>query len=601
MLLPPYFPLFIKGITMTTLFTVALVLNALLFIPQILKIVQTKSAKGISLTTFMGFLSLQLAIVLYSAVKHDYLLMLCYLLNTLSCGTLVALAFFYTYVGGKPTEDKGEDDVLSVKDILEQLPAYVYWKDTKGGLLGCNKNTWELFNFHSMAEYVGKTDYDLLTKEEADILSATDQTVIQTGEAKVIEEMFVIANGEKRLYLSHKIPLKNKQGATIGLIGTSVDITNAKQKLEDRLALLENIVAIMPEYISWKNTKGVYLGCNNNQASAAGFKSRKEILGKTDADLPWQEQARLLREVDVSVMQTGLPRVNEAYGILANGTETTLLYHKVPLYQRNEIVGVLCMAFDITDRKKLEALKIQQEVDEKNKNVMNILAGSIAHELRTPLAIININLDLLCRVNKNEDPASHDDKIKKIDLYSEKIRQSIRDTTQVINMILVKLRHVVSNKVEQQNFKLYSISEVIEEALVMYPFKINEAKLVRYEKKEQDFQASGDPILSRHVIFNLIKNGLNAILETSFGEIVITLDLQDRKYNRVVLTDTAGGISANLISKMFNKFETTDQTHNGAGLGLSFCKLVMTSYDGDIVCESDEEHYTKFTLSFPKP
>jgi two-component system aerobic respiration control sensor histidine kinase ArcB len=581
---------------MTTLFALALVLNALFFIPQIFKIIRQKSAKGISLITFTGLLFLQLFIVFYSMTQYDYFLTLISLLNILIYGTIVAAAFFYIYTGDKSKIKQ----TAELQDIINQLPAYAYWKDINGVMLGCNKNILGLFNFSSTDEYIGKTDYDLFAKEEANMLTATDQEIIRTGKAKVIEEMLTIRGTERRLYLSYKLPLTNKQNEIIGLIGTSVDITHAKQKLEDRLALLENIIAIMPEYISWKNKKGVYLGCNDNHATSAGFLSRKDILGKTDHDLPWKEHADLLREMDKEVMSTGLPQTKEELGVLANGTEITLLSHKTPLYQRGEIVGVLSISFDITDRKKLEALKIQQEVDEKNKNVMNILAGSIAHELRTPLAIININLDLLCRINKNEDASNQEEKIKKIELYSEKIRQSIRDTTQVINMILVKLRHVVSNKVELQNFKLYSISEIIEDALLIYPFKVNEAKLVHYQKTDQDFQTLGDPILTRHVLFNLIKNSLHAILEAGFGDVTVTLDLQDRKYNRIIFTNTAGGVSADLISKMFNKFETTDQTHNGAGLGLSFCKLVMHSYEGDVICDSDEEHYTKFTLIFPK-
>jgi two-component system aerobic respiration control sensor histidine kinase ArcB len=517
------------------------------------------------------------------------------LINTilLICVAILIVAIFYN------TRRKYKNTELNINDILEQLPGYAYWKDKKGVCLGCNKNTWELLGLKSLADYIGKTDYDLFSKEEANILAANDQEVIQTGKIKIVEEKFSIDTGEKRLYFSHKIPLKNKKGHIVGLIGVSLDITQAKQKMEDRLALLENIIAVMPGHVYWKNKEGIYRGCNDNQAISAGFNIRKEILGKTDWDLPWKEKAENIRAVDLDVMKTGIPNISESSLLLADGTEATFLTDKKPLYKKDEIIGIVGISFDITDRKKLEALKMQQTIDEKNKNVMNILAGSIAHELRTPLAIININLDLLSRINKNRE-LQQEEKISKIEQFGEKIRQSIRDTTQVINMILVKLRHVVTNKVEEKNFKPYSMSEIIEEALSMYPFKVNEEKLIHYKNEGENFQTLGDAILTRHVLFNLIKNGLNAIAESGYGTVSIALNVDDKKFNRVMITDMAGGLSSDRLSKIFNKFETNDQTHNGAGLGLSFCKLVMQSYDGDILCESDEETYTRFTLIFPK-
>ena len=61
--------------------------------------------------------------------------------------------------------------------------------------------------------------------------------------------------------------------------------------------------------------------------------------------------------------------------------------------------------------------------------------------------------------------------------------------------------------------------------------------------------------------------------------------------------DTAKGMTAKQLSRLFDHFYTT--TFMGTGIGLSFCKLVMNRLGGDISCEAQEGLYTKFILSFP--
>ena len=79
-------------------FSISLLVNSLLFIPQILTILQHKSAENVSLLTFMGFNIIQLFILLHGVVNHDYLLVLGYLLSLLSCGTVTTLIIYYRYI-----------------------------------------------------------------------------------------------------------------------------------------------------------------------------------------------------------------------------------------------------------------------------------------------------------------------------------------------------------------------------------------------------------------------------------------------------------------------------------------------------------------------
>src|SRR3989338_1160 len=146
------------------IFGAALFINALLFIPQILKILKEKSAKGVSLLTFLGFLLIQFSIVLHGLNNHDYLLMLGYLLSMLTCGTVVGLILFYR----KSTTTLNENESLTLEEIVAQLPTYVYWKDKNGVCLGSNTHNWKGVGLKSLGELIGKLDYAFFPKEEAD-------------------------------------------------------------------------------------------------------------------------------------------------------------------------------------------------------------------------------------------------------------------------------------------------------------------------------------------------------------------------------------------------------------------------------------------------
>ena len=79
-------------------FTLGLVVNALLFIPQAVKLYRAKSAENISLITFFGFCLIQLFTVLHASIHRDYLLMLGTLCALITCGIVTGLIIYYGYI-----------------------------------------------------------------------------------------------------------------------------------------------------------------------------------------------------------------------------------------------------------------------------------------------------------------------------------------------------------------------------------------------------------------------------------------------------------------------------------------------------------------------
>lgn len=79
-------------------FSISLLVNAALFIPQIISLLRTKSAEGVSLITFAGFNVIQLFTMLHGLYMHDYLLAGGYLLSILTCGSVTILLFYMRYI-----------------------------------------------------------------------------------------------------------------------------------------------------------------------------------------------------------------------------------------------------------------------------------------------------------------------------------------------------------------------------------------------------------------------------------------------------------------------------------------------------------------------
>lgn len=81
-------------------FSISLVANSLLFIPQVVKLLKAKNAKNVSLVTFAGFCLIQLSMVLHAYIGRDYLMLLGVLLSLIACGTVTVLIVYYNYIKG---------------------------------------------------------------------------------------------------------------------------------------------------------------------------------------------------------------------------------------------------------------------------------------------------------------------------------------------------------------------------------------------------------------------------------------------------------------------------------------------------------------------
>ena len=128
--------------------------------------------------------------------------------------------------------------------VLLHTTGNLYWKDKEGRYLGCNLEFAKMANLKLPEEIVGKTDHDLfsnlLGEDGVKKLIEVDKNVIKNCQEEVVEELGINLKGEKAYYLTKKVPFRNDQGEIIGLIGTSIDITDLRETQKKLKTALKN-------------------------------------------------------------------------------------------------------------------------------------------------------------------------------------------------------------------------------------------------------------------------------------------------------------------------------------------------------------------------
>lgn len=139
-----------------------------------------------------------------------------------------------------------------LKNSLNAIAIYYWWKDLKGRYLGCNQRAAEMLGLNSEAEIIGKTDYDLPWAINADALVANDKLTIKTKKVYSQEEEATDAHGNVLTFLVTKAPLLDDNQKVIGVIGTSIDITKQKEnekKLRKAKELAEVASRVKSDFI----------------------------------------------------------------------------------------------------------------------------------------------------------------------------------------------------------------------------------------------------------------------------------------------------------------------------------------------------------------
>lgn len=255
-----------------------------------------------------------------------------------------------------------------LRTVFRTIPDLIWLKDTEGTFLACNQ-TFERLLGASESEIIGKTDYDFVDREAADMFRANDRKAAQAGHSKVNEEWLKFAkDGYEGLFETIKTPMYDDQGELIGVLGLARDISDhrraelALQALNrDFISLLENTT----DFIYHKDADSRFRFCSQTLAEITGHASWRDMIGKHNLEVFPAETAKIYQEEEALVFKEGTPllnKINPYYD--QQGRKRWISTNKWPVKDdQDEVIGLFGISRDITDQlATAEALKESEEM-----------------------------------------------------------------------------------------------------------------------------------------------------------------------------------------------------------------------------------------------
>jgi signal transduction histidine kinase/AmiR/NasT family two-component response regulator len=223
------------------------------------------------------------------------------------------------------------------------------------------------------------------------------------------------------------------------------------------------------------------------------------------------------------------------------------------------------------------------------------LAGSIAHEVRNPVAQVQHALEtaqsLLARTGADTAMSP-----QQLDAVARALGQGREAAYRGLQAITLTLQQVNGKPMDSSGFVPLSAASCVRKAFQEYAFESPEQRDCVSVQVVDDFRFRGDETGCVLILFNLLKNALYYLPLHPGASITITV--MTSPAHRIVVRDTGPGIARERMANLFEEFHSFGKTE-GTGLGLAFCRRVMNAFGGDIACHSVFGKFTEFTLTFP--
>ena len=460
------------------------------------------------------------------------------------------------------------------RDLVENMTEIVYAVDREGKVTYVSPSI-ETSLGYPPAEVMGRHFADFRFPPDGSRLAQGFQRLL-AGEGQENEYRFLTKTGEVR-WLRASSQAIVEEGHVVGVQGLLMDVTmqkQAEQELRESEERWRLVVENAPDFVLMVDRDGRILFLN--RLEEGGEMSPEDVMGTKLVSHILPEHQETVEKAIEKVFETGDSQYCEAAIQRADGSEVWYAAHIGAIRRDGEVVSALLITRDITERKRVDEIK-------------DNLIRDVSHELRSPLAKVQMSLELLLELLAQDEVDR--ERASRISHLTMSNVERLLDTVEGI-LDLSRLEAGVWAYRREQ----IELNALIEEAVgyLDEPARMKGLRLVA--NLPQDLPpVEGDREQMFHVLVNLLDN---AIKFSEEGRIVVSAEC-DKTEVEIAVRDEGQGILPENLDKVFKRFFQEKTRHRGVGVGLTIAKAIVENHGGQIWAESQgrgQGTTVKFTL-----
>lgn len=455
--------------------------------------------------------------------------------------------------------------------------------------------------------------------------------------ASLLEEIGERRAAERALQTAHdelevRVEQRTEQLARVNeaLCAEIAERRKVDRALVEERQRLNVLMESVPDSIYFKNRESRFLQINRALAQRYGLETSADAVGRSEFDFRPAEQARAAYEDELQVMHTDLPVIGKVESeVTDDGRTSWVSTTKMPLRDaEGAVIGTFGISRDITGLKRaeeelretnaklrevledltrsheeLKGAQLQLIQAEKMQSVGRLAAG-IAHEVKNPLAIMEMGLECLDR-NGNLSG----------DQFTEVTRE-MRDAVKRAGSVIGGLLDFSSSN--QLEIRETDLNAVVDSALRLMRHELINGKITAVRRLDRTLPLCRlDANKIEQVFINIFTNACHAMPEGGHlticsyarpvteeetkGEVGDRSGARYWKNQRVAVVevrDSGGGIPSGDLAKIFDPFYTTKPTGKGTGLGLTVVRKIVDLHGGRVEIGNHPEGGVLVTVIF---
>ena len=371
-----------------------------------------------------------------------------------------------------------------------------------------------------------------------------------------------------------------------GFVANCRDISERRrgeENLRYERHLLRTLIDNIPDYIYVKDNELRHLVNNKANVALIGAASESETIGKTVLDYFDVALATSFMEADRKVLNSREPVIDLEEKIIGYANEVRwLLTSKIPLIENNQVMGLVGVSRDITERKNAEmllkelnaSLALQASKLAASNAALQQFAYVVSHDLQEPLRMVKSFLELLKKKHEH-----------KLDEEAVRFIQFAVDGADRMKALINDLlRYARVETIQQEMFERVDMNELARET----------------EHTLQEVLHSCNASLHIHPlpVVSGVRSQLGQVLQNLVGNAIhyrgeatpiVTIEgTEDSLCWKFSVCDNGIGIDPRFFENIFGIFQRLhqDNERKGNGLGLAICKKIVENHGGRIWVES---------------